>query len=329
MARNRSCQWGCWWQATTKWSSETKTRCLSRRKKKPRRWQVLKMIGTWRCWSIMRISSYVLMCGQHITYVHQVGFGIWVRRWNNVNSMLCEKLQRTIGRTMRTVEKSMQSDWYIGDGDITISIGSRRDGRYRSAQGLGQVRTSRRCSMEKIRYLINKAVDTERNVFLLNQVDRNTEKRFFHCWNTSSLVVLKREWTNFTESSEKWTIRRCRRFRTLTKFRWVCCDTATSFAKIHWDQRNFQADGKKFASSEFSSSLTWRQRSLTSRMSRRLDISWSTILQRRRQSRSTSQTAAQVSHLVSIEWDWVISLRTWTNFFPQRTKRKFTIRYAA
>ena len=47
-------------------------------------------------------GSYVLMCGHYIIHVLQVGFGIWVWKWNNVKDVLCEN--RPTGRIMRTVE---------------------------------------------------------------------------------------------------------------------------------------------------------------------------------------------------------------------------------
>ena len=41
--------------------------------------------------------------------------------------------------------------------------------------------------------LINTAVNTRETFIFVNQMDRNTEKRFFHLGNKSSLAVLERE----------------------------------------------------------------------------------------------------------------------------------------
>ena len=87
MRRNRPCQWRCLWQTETNWSSEAKTLGWSRH------WQVLKTIGTWRCWSMTVTSSYVLISGHHVTYVQQTGV-------------------RTLSRTICCARSD--NDWHVG-----------------------------------------------------------------------------------------------------------------------------------------------------------------------------------------------------------------------
>ena len=73
---------------------------------------MLEAIGTWRCWSIILPSSYVLMCGRSVVHVHQVGFGIWARRWNNVATP-------TRAWTWWNLEQR-HGDWYTADTRRTL-----------------------------------------------------------------------------------------------------------------------------------------------------------------------------------------------------------------
>ena len=236
------------------------------------------------------------MCGHHVTYVHQVGSRIWAQRWNNVNNVLCEI--KSARRSMRKVEnrcnRTSTPVWLVHgkNGGIAISNPEEMDDTelLKDLSSLGKPPSFD----GKDTMLINTEVDT-RETSILESNGQKYRREILPVENTSSLAVLEREWTNKTEPSEKWTIEwtstsRCRRFSTLSTLLMILLRYSERFCREPRGPNIEFSSWRWTLTQRFLSPLTWRTRSLASRLPRRLGTSCSTLLQHATESSHIAST---------------------------------------